>query len=88
MPHGTFKKSPHPLNSGVASCPCGQTFIFTLDRDRDMKFWIHNKVCPGLVKGYEQVRVPKKAMTLKEVQHDAKKTRRVHEQEKVPIQLG
>ena len=70
MPHSMFKERPHLLNSGVVKCLCGQTFVFKLDRDWDMKFWMHCKVCPRPVKGSEEERLSKTAVVMKERQHD------------------
>ena len=79
MPHSTFKARTAQLSLEVAKCPCGQTFVFASDRDQDMKFRMHNKVCPKQVEGYKQVRVLKKAMARREQQHNkAEKLRRVH----------
>ena len=53
------------MESGTLKCPCGQTFTFASDRDRNMKIWLHDKSCdkgPSL----KSVKQPRKAMTLKE----------------------
>ena len=79
MPHSKLKERAHLFNSGVAKSLCGQTFDFTLEGDQDMKFRLHCKVCPKLaVKVFNEVRIPKKATTLREQQHnEAKRMKRV-----------
>ena len=73
-----FKHRPTWTGTEVAKCSCGQTFKFESVRDWDIKIWMHRKVCPKLVKGYKCIRVPKKAMTLKEQEDNVvKRTRRV-----------
>ena len=37
MPHSTFEEGFHQNGSGMAKCPCGQTFDFASERDRKMK---------------------------------------------------
>ena len=68
MPHSTFKERSHMLNSGVGKCPCGQTFDYTSERDLNMKLRMHCKFCSKPVEGSQQIRKPKKVMTLKEQQ--------------------
>ena len=80
MPHSNFKERYHPLNSEVMKCTRGQTFVFGSDRRWNMKIRLHNKVCSKLVEGYEQVRVPKKAMMSRGKQHnEAERMRKVYE---------
>ena len=80
MPHSQFKRRAHPLSSGALKCPCGQTFDYASERDLNLKVWLHHKVCPNPPEGSENIRMPKKAMMLKEVQHDrAERMSRVHE---------
>ena len=79
MPHSKLKERAILFNSGVGKCPYGQTIIYESDRDLSMKVQLHRKVCPNLPEGHKHIRTPKKAMTLKEVQHnDAEGRRRVH----------
>ena len=68
MPHSSFKESSHPLNSRIGKCPCGQTFGFLSERDMNMKLRMHCKVCPNKPEASKPVRLPKKAMTLREKQ--------------------
>ena len=78
MPHSKFKEGESLLNS-VGKCPCGQTFDYASERDRGMKFWLYRKGCPKLVSS-KNIRIPKKAMTLREHQHyNAERMRRVLE---------
>ena len=80
MPHSKFKERAPTFNSGVGKCHCGQTFHYMSERNQDIKFRMHHKVCPKPAKGSKPFWIPKKAMTLKEVQHDmAERMRRVHE---------
>ena len=79
MPHSTFNERPHPFNSGTVKCPCGQTFNYASERDWYMKLCLHSKVCPKPPEGSKPVRMPKKAMTLREKQqHEAEMVQRVH----------
>ena len=64
MPHSNFKDTYHLSGSGVGMCPCGQTFKFKSERDREMKFRLHRKVCPNPVNA-KHIGVPKKSMTPK-----------------------
>ena len=78
MPHGNCKEISHPLNSGVEKCPCSQTFDFASERDWDMKLRMHHKFRSMPAEGSKQIRIPKKAMTLREQQHNqAERIRRV-----------
>ena len=80
MPHSIFKERSHTLYSGVGKCSCGQTFDFASERERNMKIRMHCKVCSKPPKSSNQIRMPMKAMTLREKQHyEAEKIRRVHE---------
>ena len=79
MPHSNFKERFHLLGSGIGKCPCGQIFNFTSERDQEMKFQLHHKVCPKPVDS-KQVPIPKKAMTLKEQQlDDAERKRKAYD---------
>ena len=33
MPHSSFKKKATEFGAGLGSCPCGQTFEYTTERD-------------------------------------------------------
>ena len=68
------------MDEGVAKWRCGQTFNFVSERDLNMKLWLHHKVCTKPSEGSEQIRTPKKAMTLKEAQRDkVERANRFHE---------
>ena len=68
MPQTNFKERSHELNAGVGKCPCGQTFDFTSERDWEIKCRIHRKFCSNPPKSSKPVRMPKKAMMLREQQ--------------------
>ena len=79
MPHSNFKEISYPLNSEVRKCPCFKAFDHTSERDLGIKLRMHGKFCPNPAEGSKKVRVPKKAMILREVQHDvAERIKRVH----------
>ena len=62
-------------------CPCGQTFNYGSEKDLNTKLQLHRKVCSEMPEGSKEISVPKKAMMLKEVQHDeAERIKRVHKQ--------
>ena len=80
MPHSNFKERSYTLNTGVGKCSCGQTFDFASEKDMNMKLQMHRKFCPKPSEGSEPVRMPKKAMMLREKQHyEAERIRRVHD---------
>ena len=80
MPHSNFKERSHELNAGVGKCPCGQTFNFMTERDQEIKHRMHRKFSSNPPKSSKPVRMPKKAMTLREQQlNEAEKIRKVHE---------
>ena len=66
MPHSNFKERSHTFNLGMGKCSCGQTFDFESERDMNMKFRMHRKFCCDPPKSVEQIRIPKKAMMLRE----------------------
>ena len=66
MPHRNFKERFHTFNLGVGKCPCSQTFDFMSEKDMNMKLQMHLKFCSNLPKGFDKIRIPKKAMTLRE----------------------
>ena len=68
MPHSTFKCRPTWMDTGVVKCPCGQTFNYELDRERDMKLQMHKKFCDKWL-GTKFTSRPRKAMMTKERQH-------------------
>ena len=78
MPHSELKRRAQHLNSGVGNCPCCQTFDYASERDLNIKLWLHHKVCSKPAEGIDQLRVPKKAMTLREQQIDeAERSKRI-----------
>ena len=80
MPHSNFKERSHLLNSRIGKCPCGLTFDFTSERDMNMKLRMHRKFCSKPPKSSEQIRMPKKAMMLREKQlNEAERMRKVHD---------
>ena len=66
MPHSTLKAKFCPLYLELLKVSCGQTFEYGLERDWDMKFRLHRKICPNPPEVYEQVQRTKKAMTHRE----------------------
>ena len=79
MPHSNFKERSHQFNSGVGKCPCGQTFDYASERHTKMKLRMHRKFCSNPPKGFNKIRVPKKATTLREQQlSEAERMRKVH----------
>ena len=79
MSHSNFKERSHQFNSGVGKCPCSQTFDYKSERVMKMKLRMHRKFCSNPPKGFDKMRVPKKAMTLREQQlNEAERMRKVH----------
>ena len=79
MSHSNFKERPHTLSSGVGKCSCGQTFDYASKRDRKLKMRMHRKFCFNPSKGFNRVRVPKKARMMKEFYNNqAQRIRKVH----------
>ena len=79
MPHSNFKERSHQFNLGVGKCPCCQTFDYASEREMKMKLQMHHKFCSNPSKGFDKIRVPKKATTLREQQLDeAERMRKVH----------
>ena len=68
MPHSTFKHRPTWMDAGVVKCSCSQTFNYELDKETDVKLWIHKKFC-DMSLGPKFTRQPRKAMMLKECKH-------------------
>ena len=81
--HSQLKNRPIYLDEGVSKCPCGQTIAYASERDINIKLPLHCKVCTKPPEGSKNVSEPKKAMTLKEVQHDkVERMKRFHEHHK------
>ena len=79
MPHSNFKERSHTFNTGVGKRSCGQTFDFDSERDMKMKLRMHLKFCSNPPKGFDKIRVPKKACMMREQQlNEAEKMRSVH----------
>ena len=56
-----------------------KTFDYESDREWKMKFRLHVKFCSNLPKGFDKIRVPKKAMKLKEHHNnETERMRKVH----------
>ena len=80
MPHSNFKERSHTFSSGTGKCSCGQTFDYMSERDMNMKLRMHIKFCPKPPKGFNKIRVTKKATTLREQQlNEAERMRKVNE---------
>ena len=80
MPHSTFKGKSEESNSGIAKCPCGQTFDYASERDQEKKHQLHCKFCSNQSEGSKQIRKPMKAMMPREQQLDyAERKRKVYE---------
>ena len=89
MPYSKFQERAHQSNSGVGKCLCCQTFDYTSERDQDMKFRLHHKVCcHGSVEGSKHIMVPN--MMLKEIQHNNAERRKEFTSNTlvIPFQLG
>ena len=79
MPHSNFKERSHQFNTGVGNCSCSRTFDNTSERDIKMKLRMHLKFCSNPPKGFDKIRVPKKACTMREQQlNEAERMRSVH----------
>ena len=68
MPHSSFKDKAYVFNTRVGKCSCGQTFDYTSERDMKMKLRMHLRFCSNPPVAFDKMRVPKKAMTLREQQ--------------------
>ena len=79
MPHSSLKERSHQFNLGVGKCPCSQIFDYASERDVKIKLRIHRKFCFYPPKRFNKIRVPKKAMTLREQQlNETERMRKVH----------
>ena len=68
------------FSSGIGKCPCGQTFDYASERDRKMKFRLHLKFCSNPPKGFDEIRVSKKATMLNKHQNnESERMRKVYE---------
>ena len=80
MPDSNFKERSHMFSLGIGKCPCSQTFDFMSEKDMKMKLQMHCKFCSNPPKGFNKIRVPNKATTLKERQNnEAEWMWKVHE---------
>ena len=68
MPHSNFKDKACEFNLGIGKCPCGQTFEYKSERDMKMKLQMHLRFCSNPPVAFDKIRIPKKAMTLREQQ--------------------
>ena len=79
MPHSNFKERSQAFNTGVGKCSCGQTFDLPSERDMVMKLRMHRKFCSKPPRSFNEIRVPRKATTLREQQlNEAERIRKVH----------
>ena len=79
MPPSNFKQRATKFNLRVGKCSCGQTFEFALGQDMAMKLRMHSKFCSKPPRVFDEIRVPKKACTMREQQlNEAERIRRVH----------
>ena len=70
MPHSNLR---------VGKCSCGQTFECALERDMNMKLQMHSRFCSEPPRVFDEIRVPKKATTLREQQlNEYERMRKVH----------
>ena len=80
MDHSIFKERSHQFNSGVGKCSCGQTFKYTSKKDMKMKIHLKVSSVSFLLKGFNKIRKPKKAMTLRDhLNNETEIMRKVHE---------
>ena len=80
IPHSNFKERSQEFNTGVRKCPCSQTFEYTSERDVKMKLRMHRRFCSNPPKGFNEIGIPKKAMTLREQQlSEAERMHKVHD---------
>ena len=79
MPHSNFKGRSRTFSSGVGKCSCSHTLDFASERDMEMKLRMHLKFFSNHRKGFNKIRVPKKACMMREQQlNEAEKMRSVH----------
>ena len=79
MPHSNFKERSQEFNTGVGKCPCGQTFEYTPERDMKIKLRMHSRFSSSPPKGFDKIRIPEKATTLREQQlNEAEMMHKVH----------
>ena len=79
VPHSNFKERFQEFNTGVGKCPCGQTFVYTSERDMKMKLRMHHRFCSNPPKDIDKIGIPKRTMTLREQQlNDTERIRKVH----------
>ena len=86
MPHSNFKERSHTFNTGVGKCSCSRTFDYASERDIKLMLQMHLKFCSKPPKCFDKIRVPKKAMTLKEYYNNEIKSKmKVHEGPEDPL---
>ena len=79
MLHSNFKWKATEFNLRVGKHSCGQTFECASERDMNMKLRMHHKFCSKPPRVFDEIRVPKKAMTLREQQlNEYERIRKVH----------
>ena len=88
MPHSNFKWKATKFNLRVGKCSCGQTFgrapqgpgsPCALERDMNMKLRMHRKFCYKTPRVFDEIRIPKKATTLRGQQlNEYERMKKVH----------
>ena len=79
MPHSNFKDKAYEFNSGIGKCPCGHTFEYTSERDMKMNLRMHHRFCSNPPVAFNKIRIPKKAVTLREqLLNEYERMRKVH----------
>ena len=79
MPHGDLKPGATEFNLRVGKCSCSQTFECASERDMNMKRRVHRRFCSNPPVAFDEIRVPKKACTIREQQLSKyKRMRQVH----------
>ena len=79
MPHSNFKQRVTEFNLRVGKCSCGQTLEFASERDMNMKLRMHCRFCSKPPRVFDEIRVPKKACTMRERQlNNYERIRKVH----------
>ena len=79
MPHNNFEDRAYEFNSRIEKCPCGQTFVYTSERDMKMKLRMHLRFCSNPPAAFDKIGIPKKATTLREQQlAEAERMHKVH----------
>ena len=79
MPYSNFKGRATKFSTGVGKYSCGQTLHFASEREMKMKLRMHLKFWSNFPKGFDRIKVPKKATTMREQQlNKYQRMRKVH----------